>query len=250
VRVLGIAEDVQRDPLDAGRVPPAQRRQSELVSVFCATYEDGVRKPLVDERSIRPQVSDDWTGAASGRLHGGLTLVRVELVPSVVLPALRGSFGREYHFAAEAPTTQHMLPDDARHGAVALTEHQSEGRGRLGRTWVDSGLMFSVLLEPPPPVAAWPELTLVAARAVAGAIGPEATIKDPNDVLVGGRKVAGILAEASGRVVLGIGINVGGTTYPGAGWIDRDRLTLLVEVLERLERGYDDWLEGTLSNPR
>jgi BirA family biotin operon repressor/biotin-[acetyl-CoA-carboxylase] ligase len=102
--------------------------------------------------------------------------------------------------------------------------------------------MFSVLLEPPPPVADWPELTLVAARAVAEAIGPAATIKDPNDVLVEGRKVAGILAEASGRVVLGIGINVGGTEWPGAGWVERDRLELLVDVLARLEEGYDSWL--------
>jgi BirA family biotin operon repressor/biotin-[acetyl-CoA-carboxylase] ligase len=164
------------------------------------------------------------------------------LRPEVVLPALRGGFGREYYFAAEAPTTQRMLPDDAGHGAVALTHHQSEGRGRLGRTWVDSGLMFSVLLEPPPPVSAWPELTLVAARAVADAIGPEAEIKYPNDVLVDGRKVAGILAEASGRVVLGIGINVGGTDWPGAGWVERDRLELLVDVLERLEQGYAEWL--------
>src|SRR5262245_26325390 len=134
-----------------------------------------------------------------------------------------------------------MFPDGARHGAVALAEHQSQGRGRLGRSWVDSGLMFSVLLEPPGPVAAWPELTLVAARAVAAAIGPEATIKDPNDVLVDGRKAAGILAEAGDRVVLGIGINVGGTVVPGAGSVDRDRLELLVDVLERLERGYDAW---------
>jgi BirA family biotin operon repressor/biotin-[acetyl-CoA-carboxylase] ligase len=166
----------------------------------------------------------------------------VELTADVVLPALRGGFGREYHHAREAPTTQRMLPEDAAHGAVALAERQTEGRGRLGRTWVDSGLMFSVLLEPPPPVADWPELTLVAARAVADAIGPEAAIKDPNDVLVGGRKVAGILAEASGRVVLGIGINVGGTAWPGAGWVERDRLGLLVDVLDRLERAYDEWL--------
>jgi BirA family biotin operon repressor/biotin-[acetyl-CoA-carboxylase] ligase len=166
----------------------------------------------------------------------------VELTPEVVLPALRGGFGRDYHFAREAPTTQRMLPEDAAHGAVALTHHQSEGRGRLGRTWADSGLMFSVLLEPPPPVADWPELTLVAARAVAEAIGPAATIKDPNDVLVDGRKVAGILAEASGRVVLGIGINVGGTAWPGSGWVERDRLDLLVDVLERLEQGYGAWL--------
>jgi BirA family transcriptional regulator, biotin operon repressor / biotin---[acetyl-CoA-carboxylase] ligase len=166
----------------------------------------------------------------------------VELTADVVLPALRGAFGREYHYARAAPTTQRMLPETAAHGAVALAEHQSEGRGRLGRAWADSGLMFSVLLEPPPPVAAWPELTLVAARAVAEAIGPGATIKDPNDVLVDGRKVAGILAEASGRVVVGIGINVGSAAWPGAGWVDRDRLELLVDVLERLERAYDKWL--------
>ena len=61
-------------------------------------------------------------------------------------------------------------------------------------------------------------------------------------MLVDGRKVAGILAEAGERVVLGIGINVGGTAWPGAGWVERDRLELLVDVLERLERAYDDWL--------
>jgi BirA family transcriptional regulator, biotin operon repressor / biotin---[acetyl-CoA-carboxylase] ligase len=166
----------------------------------------------------------------------------VELIPDVVLPALRGGFGRAYHHAREAPTTQRMFPEGASHGAVALAEHQTEGRGRLGRTWVDSALMFSVLLEPPPPVADWPELTLVAARAVADAIGPDATIKHPNDVLVDGRKVAGILAEASERVVLGIGINVNSTAWPGAGWVERDRLELLVDVLERLERGYVQWL--------
>jgi BirA family transcriptional regulator, biotin operon repressor / biotin---[acetyl-CoA-carboxylase] ligase len=133
------------------------------------------------------------------------------LEPSIVLPRLLGSFGREYHWAEEAPTTQKMLPADAAHGAVALAEHQTDGRGRLGRTWTDSALMFSVALYPPPPVARWPELTLVAARAVADAIGPRATIKHPNDVLVDGRKAAGILAEAGERVVLGVGINVGGT---------------------------------------
>jgi BirA family biotin operon repressor/biotin-[acetyl-CoA-carboxylase] ligase len=166
----------------------------------------------------------------------------VELTADVVAPALRGGFGREYYFAREAPTTQRMLPDGAGHGAVALTHRQSEGRGRLGRTWADSALMFSVLLKPPPPVADWPELTIVAAQAIADAIGPEAEIKDPNDVLVAGRKVAGVLAEATGRVVLGMGINVGGTSWPGAGWVDRDPLELLVGVLERLEAGYERWL--------
>jgi len=166
----------------------------------------------------------------------------MELTPELVGPALRGSFGREYHWARVTPTTQRLLPPDAAHGAVALAESQTEGRGRLGRTWVDSALMLSVCLRPPPPVANWPELTLVAAHAVAGAIGPHAAIKHPNDVLVGGRKVAGILAEASEHVVLGIGINVGAAGFPGAGWVDSDRLELLVDVLARLEAGYERWL--------
>ena len=169
------------------------------------------------------------------------------LTPDVVLAALRGSFGREYHHATETETTQRLLPEDAAEGAVALAEHQTEGRGRLGRTWLDEpgqGLLFSVALYPPPPVARWPELTLVAARAVADAIGPGAGIKYPNDVLVGGRKVAGILAEAGTRVVLGIGINVGAVPWDGAGMVERDRLELLVEILERLEAGYTAWLEG------
>jgi BirA family transcriptional regulator, biotin operon repressor / biotin---[acetyl-CoA-carboxylase] ligase len=170
------------------------------------------------------------------------------LEPEVVLPRLRGSFGREYHWAAEAATTQRMLPAGAVHGAVALAEHQTAGRGRLGRSWTDSGLMFSVALYPPQPVARWPELTLVAAHAVSGAIGEGATIKHPNDVLVDGRKAAGILAEASERVVLGIGINVGGTAWPGAGFVEADRLDLLVDVLDRLERGYDTWA-STLPAP-
>ena len=160
----------------------------------------------------------------------------------MVVPALRGSFGRPYRYAEETATTQRLLPEDDPHGAVALAERQTEGRGRLGRRWADSALMFSVCLRPPPPVADWPELTLVAAHAVQGAIGPEATIKHPNDVLVDGRKVAGILAEASERVVLGIGINVNRTDWPGSGFVVRDRLALLVDVLERLENGYDAWL--------
>jgi BirA family transcriptional regulator, biotin operon repressor / biotin---[acetyl-CoA-carboxylase] ligase len=169
--------------------------------------------------------------------HGALT-------PDAVLPALRGSFGREYHYAEVTATTQRLLPAAAAHGAVAVAEHQTEGRGRLGRIWVDeprAGLIFSVALSPPPPVARWPELTLLAARAVADEIGGGARIKDPNDVLVDGRKVAGILAEAGERVILGIGINVGSAPWPGAGYVERDRLELLTGVLERLERAYVDW---------
>ena len=166
------------------------------------------------------------------------------LTAEAVLPRLRGSFGRSYYYAAQTASTQRMAPADAVHGAVALADHQTEGRGRLGRVWVDdpgAGLAFSVVLRPPPPVARWPELTLLAARAVAGAIGDRAVIKDPNDVLVDGRKVAGVLAEASAHVVLGIGVNVGSAPWPGAGFVECDRLELLVEILDRLERAYEPW---------
>ncbi len=168
----------------------------------------------------------------------------VALTPEVVLPALRGSFGRDYHYAEVAPTTQRMFPAEAPHGAVALAEHQTEGRGRLGRTWVDQAgrsLTFSIALSPPDPVARWPELTLLAARAVADEIGAGASVKHPNDVLVGGRKVAGVLADAGERVTLGIGINVGAAPWPGAGFVDGDRLRLLTGVLERFERAYAGW---------
>jgi BirA family biotin operon repressor/biotin-[acetyl-CoA-carboxylase] ligase len=170
------------------------------------------------------------------------------LVPEVVLPALRGSFGREYHYAAETASTQRMLSADASHGAVALAEHQTEGRGRLGRVWIDepgAGLTFSVALYPPRPVAEWPELTLLAAHSVVDAIGEGATIKHPNDVLVDGRKVAGILAEATEqRVVVGVGVNVGATPWAGAGRVALDRLELLVDILDGLERRYDAWVQA------
>lgn len=166
------------------------------------------------------------------------------LAPEIVVPRLRGSFGRNYLHAERTASTQRMPAVDAPHGTVALAEHQTEGRGRLGRVWVDepgAGLSFSIVLRPPQPLSRWPEITLLAAQAVADAIGESASVKDPNDVLVGGRKVAGILAEASEHVVLGIGVNVGSAPWPGAGFIERDRLELLVEILDRLEQRYTGW---------
>ncbi len=130
-------------------------------------------------------------------------------------PALHGRFGRPYTYVERCPSTQRLL-DGAPEGAVAVTDEQTEGRGRLGRTWhapAGSSLLFSIVLTPAVSSERLPELSLVAGAAVAEAIAAETglapTIKHPNDVLIGGRKVAGVLAEAAeGRVVLGIGINV------------------------------------------
>jgi BirA family transcriptional regulator, biotin operon repressor / biotin---[acetyl-CoA-carboxylase] ligase len=97
----------------------------------------------------------------------------------------------------------------APHGTLVTADEQYAGRGRQGRTWSAPprrALLLSLVLREPPTL-----LPLAAALAVAEIAGPEAQIKWPNDVLVAGRKVAGILAEGrppEGWAVLGIGVNV------------------------------------------
>ena len=177
----------------------------------------------------------------------------------VVLPKLRGRFGHDYTFVERCESTQRLLPEDAPEGAVATTNEQTAGRGRLGREWVappGSSLLASIVLRPEVPTANLPELSLVAGRAVARALGELAEVKWPNDVLLNGRKVAGILAEArEGRVVLGIGINVSQSddelperpVHPATSLLletgrTPPRADLLAAVLEQLEREYDAWV--------
>lgn len=188
------------------------------------------------------------------------------LAPEHVRPLLRGRFGREYRYAKRCPSTQRLLEPDAPEGAVAVADEQTEGRGRLGRSWhapAGKALLVSVLLRPRVAPPRLPELTLVAGEAVAAAIkqlaGLEPAIKFPNDVLVRGRKVAGILAESSdGRVVLGIGVNANqaadelppeAQTEPTSLLVELgrpvDRAALLAAVLAELEVAYDRWLSGT-----
>lgn len=98
----------------------------------------------------------------------------------------------------------------APHGTLVTAEEQSAGRGRQGRRWSappGQALLMSVVLRGAPS----PLLPLAAAVAVAEVCGPDARIKWPNDVLIDGRKVAGILAEGrpqEGWAVLGVGLNV------------------------------------------
>jgi len=108
-------------------------------------------------------------------------------------------------------------------GLVVVAERQQSGRGRRGAAWVcppGEGLAFSVLLRPSEPKALWPRLSLAAGLAVAEGLdrhGVAAEVKWPNDVWIGGKKIAGILVEAGEDfVVVGIGINVGVTEFPAA----------------------------------
>lgn len=137
-------------------------------------------------------------------------------------------------------------------GLVLVAEEQTAGRGRRGAEWFSpkgESLAFSVLLRPSEPMAFWPRLSLAAGLAVAEALEksvPLAEIKWPNDVLIGGRKIAGILVEAGrGFVIVGIGINVNTEHFPEGlaatslriergGEVAREEI--LLEVVKRLAR--------------
>ena len=197
-----------------------------------------------------------------------MSVITDTLEPHVVAPFVRGRFGKPYVYEPECESTQLLLVgSDLPEGATAATDHQTAGRGRLGRHWVEapaSSVLVSVLLHPPAE-RHLPELSLVAAlaaaEAVEGATGLSAQIKWPNDVMLNRRKVAGILSELSdGTVVVGIGINVNQTrdelpdapTPPGSLFTltgtRHDRAALLGSLLFRLERIYDGWRHGGLAD--
>jgi BirA family biotin operon repressor/biotin-[acetyl-CoA-carboxylase] ligase len=177
-----------------------------------------------------------------------------------VVPLLTGRLGQPYRFVEECPSTQRLLGLDAPEGATVVADHQTEGRGRLGRDWVDepgTSVLLSVCLRPRVDPARLPELTVVASQAVASAIAAETglapALKHPNDVLVEGRKVAGVLAEASeGRVVLGVGVNVLQTELPAdvrlpasslllESGLEHDRARLVAAILNALGPAIDEW---------
>jgi len=157
-------------------------------------------------------------------------------------------------------STQLLVDTSLPEGALVVADHQTAGRGRLGRSWeapAGTALLFSVLLKPPPERHP-PELSLVAGVAVADALertlGLSVQIKWPNDVMLRRKKVAGCLAEArDGAVVLGIGVNVEQTTtelppnagsirtLTGRGW---DRDDLLSRLLDDLGSCYAAWRTG------
>ncbi len=109
-------------------------------------------------------------------------------------------------------------------GSFVIAEKQISGKGRLGREWVSEkgGLYFSFVLKPPFGVEDVPKITLTAGVAVAESLAAfNARLKWPNDVLINGKKVCGILSEISGeverpKIIVGIGINVKNPVPDGA----------------------------------
>lgn len=188
------------------------------------------------------------------------------LEPETVEPHLRGRFGKPYLYEAECESTQLLIEQGAPEGTVAVCEYQSAGRGRLGRKWeAPAGTPVHCSIALHPPAGRGPqELTLVGALAVAEAVeaatGLSVQIKWPNDVMLNGHKVSGVLGELrDGMVVLGIGINVNQTQDqlpadarqpPGSlrtvSGREHDRAALLGSLLFRLESVYDAWWTGGL----
>lgn len=155
---------------------------------------------------------------------------------------------------AEATSTNALATAAPARNLVVVADHQTAGRGRLDRSWVvprGAGLTFSAVVDPDVGVQRWPLLPLATGLAVVDAVrrlGPDAMLKWPNDVLVGERKLAGILVERVGEpalAVLGVGINVDMTAdelpVPGATSMaveacPTDRAALLGGVLAALGR--------------
>lgn len=186
-------------------------------------------------------------------------------LPAAVLTSALGHDGglwRELRLVAQTASTNADAAAAARAGAasglVVVAEHQTAGRGRLHRSWESpprAGLTFSVLLRPAVPRDRWAVLTLLAAGAAALAIRQQAEVaaevKWPNDLMVGDRKIAGLLAEVVGdAVVIGMGINVstrsaelpvGATSLAVETGRAIDRPPVLLAVLRALAAAYDEW---------
>ncbi len=149
--------------------------------------------------------------------HSDDTALDIDLIAN----ALAGSplpFTLRYFPTLDSTNTYAMRlpPGEAQEGLVIITDHQTAGRGRVGRIWegfARQQLTFSVILMPPF-AANWLMMTsaLAVHEAITEVTGLAPAIKWPNDVLIGGKKVCGILIETSGAIaVIGIGVNVNGT---------------------------------------
>jgi BirA family transcriptional regulator, biotin operon repressor / biotin---[acetyl-CoA-carboxylase] ligase len=136
-----------------------------------------------------------------------------------------GTFGKKITYKTSVKSTQEIAHSLAREGAaegsIVLADEQTGGRGRLGRAWQSpsgTGIWMSLILRPEIPLQKAPQLTLLiavaASRAIEKVTGIEAAIKWPNDLLIKGKKVAGILTELQAEadsihsVIVGIGMNV------------------------------------------
>lgn len=186
----------------------------------------------------------------------------------------RGRFGQHVYAYDQIDTTQRIAHELAQQGTpegtLVISEEQTAGRGQLGRNWYNPScvnIAASVILRPTLPIREASKLTLMAASAFARALrgqGIPVEIKWPNDLLLNGKKIGGILTEMQTEgdriqaVILGFGLNVNSETIPTelehrATSIKREtsqtyrRSELLAHLLVELEAEYDFFLESGFS---
>lgn len=183
----------------------------------------------------------------------------------------RGRFGQSVYAYEVVDTTQRiaheLAQNDAQEGTLIISEEQTAGRGQLGRSWHNPShvnIAASIILRPELPIRDASKLTLMAASAFARALQKRdipVKIKWPNDLLLNGKKVGGILTEMQTEgeriqaVILGFGMNVNSELIPPelihratsikleTGIIHR-RSELLAYLLEELEKEYDVFLQS------
>jgi BirA family biotin operon repressor/biotin-[acetyl-CoA-carboxylase] ligase len=177
----------------------------------------------------------------------------------------KSDFWTEVDVVQVTGSTNTDLAAAAKHGAeegrVLIAEEQSGGRGRLDRRWVSpprAGLTMSFLLRPTAPRERWGTLSLLTAVALEESLkavcGVNAKLKWPNDVLIDGRKVCGILAQVEGgAVIVGLGLNVSlteaelpvpeATSLLLAGASTLDREAIAVAFLTHVAAVYQSWNE-------
>jgi len=225
-----------------------------------------------------------WGYVIASAPHRGYRLNRKPdtPVPWEIQPLLQTRrIGKELVFFREVHSTNHvavaMANEGAPDGTVATADAQTAGRGRQGRSWISPdgvNLYVSVILRPTCSPRRAPQTSLVAALALARIMARYAGdvpvgIKWPNDVLVGGRKIAGILCEMTAEpdavrwLVLGVGVNVNADPagFPEeiaevATSLRQDtgercpRSEVLAGFLNEFESCWDDWLETGLNGVR
>jgi BirA family transcriptional regulator, biotin operon repressor / biotin---[acetyl-CoA-carboxylase] ligase len=205
-------------------------RSDEFVSGEKIAGELGVSRAAVAKR-VGELRKRGFAIAAAPRRGYRLDGVPDALSADVIVPRLTTAWlGRAWRHLARVESTNDEAAAWARAGApagaVVVADEQTRGRGRLGRRWHSppgESLYLSAVLRPPLPPHRVPPLTLAAGVAVAEALvqaDVTAALKWPNDVLVDGKKVAGILTEMSSdpdrvhHVVIGIGVNLNGSAFP------------------------------------
>lgn len=192
------------------------------------------------------------------------------IVEDIIENLVENKMGSNIHFFDSIGSTntyaKKIALDGCEEGTVVITDQQTEGRGRLGRTWVSkpkTSVLMSIVLRPNVHPTEAPKTTQIAAAALAKAlnnmIDADVKIKWPNDVIINKKKISGILTEMSAEldninyVIVGIGINVNVDTFPddikdiassikNETGIEISRTNLIVGIIKEFEKLYYDFV--------